>query len=225
MPFCGTNGIQNLRLARTRLGFGEGTPGSFQGSSFLLRGRGSPGHRREPPHPAGSPTARLGSPVLPEPLAVCLPPSPMVWKNLAPADSCSFHVIETFLASSLALTGVGDWSPGPRWGPNSPLWRHLPLSISRLPPPGTTNHSAVIPVSSPAANQRFRSPLRQQGGSKIAPAPSPTGPHPRTWRCPPHVRIHPQLPSVAVCLVDTPGPPRSTREAVPCCSEPRSPPL
>lgn len=65
--------------------------------------------------------------------------------------------------------------------------RHLSLSISRLPPPGTTNHSAGIPVSSSAANQRFRRPLR-----------SPM---------PPRDCCRPSQSSAAACLLDTRGAP------------------
>lgn len=75
--FCRTNGIHNLRVARlaqTRLGFGQGTPGSFQGSSFL-------------PSQASQETMSSGPPAPLLPLSVCLPPSTTVWKVLAPTNS------------------------------------------------------------------------------------------------------------------------------------------
>lgn len=94
-------------------------------------------------HHAGCTTARLGTPSLDEPFPARPPPP-----GLEELDSGHAAVPSTslsLLASSLALTG-------------SALAAGAPICPcqSRGYPPGATNHSTGISVSSPAANQCFR---------------------------------------------------------------------
>lgn len=117
---------------------------------------------------------------------------------------CSFHASEIFLASSLALIGVEGWLPEPPGGPTILYGCHLSLSILRLPPPGTTNHSAGIRfvISSQSAAQAALMPLGSGGALSS--------------------QVYLQSPPA----YRTPtGQPLPHSQAVPCCSEPQSPPL
>lgn len=153
---------------------------SFQGSSFLLRGRGSSHLTQQDLQlcPTGTPAPH------PNPSQCASPPPPHPHRGLEELGSgrfiCPFHVTETFLASSLALTGVGDWSPGPRWGPNIPLW--LPSALVNLETPASRNHQ-----SQPASQFRHQQPIsasaEPSGGEADS---SPLTPAvPRPWHCTP----------------------------------------
>ena len=185
--FCGMDGIRNLCLA-CLVRDEAGIPGADRGvipGQFIP----APWAGLEPPHPAGSTTVPNWNPCTPpQPLSVCLSPPAAPLTPLPPGLEelgsgrfiCPFHVTETFLASSLALTGVGDWSPGPRWGPNIPLW--LPSALVNLETPASRNHQ-----SRPASQFRHQQPISasaepsggEAGSSPLTPA------VPRPWYCTP----------------------------------------